>query len=127
MTGKETDILGNADVTFTSLNQANGALVVHLTGVPVPAPYDIILLGPADVAPFGSYAWAVVSDPFELSLFVLARNITTFYAKYNATVFQELEALGFDTFLNTPIPTIQDGCPEYTTQDLAACDGEFGV
>jgi len=127
VTGAETDILGWAGATFTSLNEASGALVVNLNGVPVPAPYDIILLGPANVPPFGSYAWAVVSDPFELSLFVLARNATTFNALYNATVFDELEKLGFNTLLNTPIPTFQDGCPEYTTRDLASCDGEFGA
>ena len=125
--GKETDILGWAEATFTSINEVAGSLAVFLTGVPVPAPYDVILLGPPTNGPFGRYEWAVVSDPFELSLFVLARNTTVFNLYYNKTVFLTLEALGFDTFLNTPTPTVQDGCPEYSETDLALCNGEFGA
>lgn len=125
--GKETDILGWAAATFTSISDVAGSLSVHLTGVPVAAPYDVILLGPPTNGPFGKYEWAVVSDPFELSLFVLARNTTAFNLYYNQTVFATLEQLGFDTFLNTPTPTIQDGCPAYAETDLDACNGEFGA
>jgi len=126
VTGAETDILGWAAVNFTSLNTANGALVVNLHGVPVPAPYDIILLGPKTYGQFGSYQYAVVSDQLEISLFVLARDVNEFYAKYNQTVYDELEALGYDTWLNDPIQTFQDGCPVYTELDLSNCNSENG-
>ena len=124
--GKETDILGWASATFTSISEVSGSLAVHLTGVPVAAPYDVILLGPPTNGPFGKYEYAVVSDPFELSLFVLARNTTEYNLYYNQTVFLALEELGFDTLLNTPTQTVQDGCLEYSEVDLDACNGEFG-
>jgi predicted transcriptional regulator len=57
----------------------------------------------------------------------LARDVNEFNAKYNQTVFDELEKLGFDTLLNTPIPTFQAGCPEYSETDLSYCNGEFGA
>jgi hypothetical protein len=125
--GKETDILGWASYRQLSLETAAGDLVVHLTGVPVPAPYDIILLGPTSHGLYGQYEYAVVSDPFQLSLFVLARNVSKFNLLYNQTVFNELEALGFDTFLNMPEATEQIGCPEFSETDLSYCNGEFGA
>ena len=120
VTGAETDILGWAAINRTTLNTASGALQVNLNGVPFPAPYDIILLGPASYGPLGAYQYAVVSDQLEFSLFVLARDPADFNRRYNATVFTELEALGFDTILNTPIQTFQDGCPTYIETDLSA-------
>jgi hypothetical protein len=54
--------------------------------------------------------YAIVSDPFEAFLFVLARNVTQFNAVYNASVYAELMNLGFDGPLNSPISTIHDGC-----------------
>ncbi len=88
----------------------------------IPAPYDIILLGPESYGPYGAYEYAVVSDPFEISLFVLVRDVKTYFKKYNATVFSELEALGFTRFINKPRLTTQDGCPEYSETDLWTCD-----
>ena len=110
----------------TTLNTASGALTVNLDGVPFPAPYDIILLGPATYGPFGAYQYAVVSDQLEFSLFVLARDVAEFNQKYNQTVFDELEKLGFDTIINSPIPTIQVGCPTYIETDLSNCNSENG-
>ena len=127
VTGAETDILGYAIANRTGLDEVSGGLAVILTGVPVPAPYDVILLGEPTFGDYGTYQWAVVSDPFELSLFVLARDVAEFNAKYNQTVFDELEKLGFDTLLNTPIPTVQAGCPVYSETDLSYCNGEFGA
>ena len=82
---------------------------------------DIILLGPPTFGEFGLYEWAVVSDPFELSLFVLARDVKTFFTRYNATVFSELERIGFNRLLNHPRQTVQDGCAPYSETDLWTC------
>ena len=103
-TGSFKQILGFA--TFTP--NAPGELSVYLQGVPVPAPYWVLELGPVNAA--GFYDYAIVSDPFEAFLFVLARNVTAFNQVYNASVYAELMNLGFDGPLNSPIPTIHDGC-----------------
>jgi len=41
---------------------------------------------------------------------VLARNVTQFNNVYNASIYAELLNLGFNGPLNSPIPTIHDGC-----------------
>ncbi len=83
------------------------ALTVHLQGVPFPAPYWVVLLGPTIN---NQYDWAVVSDEFAISLFVLARNVTEFQANYQASVLNRLNGLGFNQFYNTPIPIPQTDC-----------------
>lgn len=88
---------------------APAALTVHLQGVPVPAPYWIVLLGEPET-PDGVYTYSIVSDPFELSLFVLARDIDEFNTKYKAEVYAKLDKLGFNEVWNTPLPTLQAGC-----------------
>ena len=55
----------------------SGALTVHLQGVPVAAPYTVALLGPPTFNG-NQYQFAIVTDPFGLSLFVLARAPVTF-------------------------------------------------
>jgi lipocalin len=102
--GPEKEILGYATLT----KGAPGELDVYLQGVPVPAPYWVIGLGP--VNDDGFYDYSIVSDPFEAFLFVLARNVTTFYNVYNSSVYTELLNMGFNTGLNNPVSTFQDGC-----------------
>ena len=80
---------------------------MFLQGVPVGAPYWIFTLGNVTD---DKYEYAVVSDPLQLTLFVLARNVTTWYAKYNSSVYATLLAEGFNNFINTPVPTNQLGC-----------------
>ncbi len=128
MNGSYNGILGWAALNNrTGLTTADGSLSVYLqlpAPAPqgIPAPYDIILLGPSTFGEFGAYEYAVVSDPFEISLFVLARDVQSFYQKYNATVFAELEALGFTHFIDKPRQTTQEGCAEYSETDLWTCD-----
>jgi hypothetical protein len=92
-------------------NQQNaslpGELTVHLQGVPVAAPYWIVAIGPIEDE---KYQWAVVSDEFQISLFVLARNASTFGTIWNETVYSLLINEGFNNPLNHPVATIQDGC-----------------
>jgi len=58
------------------------------------------------------YQWAVVSDKYKLSLFVLARNVDEFHSIYNDKVLQILKDYGFTRIWNKPIETIQD-CSYY--------------
>ena len=128
VTGPQNGILGWASINKrTSLTTAEGGLTVYLQipaarGPPFPAPYDIVLLGPETYGEFGAYEYAVVSDPFALTLFVLARNYTTFFELYNATVIETLVRDGFVKIIDTPRPTVQDGCAEYSETDLWTCD-----
>lgn len=104
--GPERIIYGWADVA----NQSEpGQLFVNLQTVPLPAPYWVYQLGPATYN--GSmYEYSIVSDPLKLTLFVLARNVTTFMANWSATVMSTLTNLGFTNILNIPILTPQTNC-----------------
>ena len=111
VTGPEREIFGWAQATNTS---APGELTVHLqnTGpINFGAPYWIFELGPTVNGVNGSeYAYSVVSDPFHLTLFVLARNLTDFAVSWSAGVLDRLTAAGYTNFLNTPSATVQEGC-----------------
>lgn len=89
-----------------------GQLTVHLQGTgSFGAPYWIFELGPIGLYNgTAQYDYAIVSDPFLLTLFVLARNTTEFANLYQAPVLSALKAAGYTTFLNTPIATVQEGC-----------------
>ena len=54
------------------------------------------------------YEYSVVSDEFEASLFVLARNPADFSARFNTTVLADLKKLGFTKKVNEPLPLYQD-------------------
>jgi lipocalin len=89
--------------------QQPGELTVHLQTTNFPAPYWIYELGPATYN--GSlYEYSIVSDPFKLTLFVLARNLSAFAEIWQAGVLAHLTALGFTNFLNTPLATVQENC-----------------
>jgi lipocalin len=120
---------------------AAGELTVHLQTTNFPAPYWIYELGPqtyngssyqgfqkysnasertnkipaikTSVQNTGLYTYSIVSDPFHLTLFVLARNLTDFYENYQDSVLQTLKEAGYTNFLNTPSQTIQENCTYY--------------
>ena len=99
-------VLGWAD---TSNISEPGELTVHLQTTDFPAPYWVYELGPPTYN--GTlYEYAVVSDPLKFTLFVLARNLTTFATTWASGVLQRLQDAGYTEFWNTPVPTIQDGC-----------------
>jgi apolipoprotein D and lipocalin family protein len=105
-TGPERQILGWA--AMDSPTQP-GQLTVSLEGTGFPAPYWVYELGPATYN--GSlYEYSVVSDPFQFTLFILARNITRFMNEYSDGVLDRLRMSGFTQFYNTPIMTPQSGC-----------------
>ena len=128
VTGAYDGILGYAVLNNrTGLGTADGSLSVYLqlpAPAPqgIPAPYDVILLGPATFGPYGQYQYAVVSDPLEVSLFVLARDVDLYYGQFNATVMETLRKDGFINPINEPRMTIQQGCAPYSETDLWTCD-----
>lgn len=93
-------------------NMFPGQLSVHLEGVPHDSPYWIYDLGPIKN---GQYEWALISDPTMLSLFVLARNVDTFYNEYNNEVLSILKNYGF----NDLVTVSHENC-EYAPLNLNA-------
>ena len=69
-----------------------GQLTVHLDGVPQDAPYWVYDLGPKQN---NKYEWSLVSDPLFLSLFVLARDVDSFYENYDDEILSLLDNYGF--------------------------------
>ena len=76
-----------------------------ISAAPFPAPYWVLELGPENAQ--GMYDWAIVSDNLSLFLFVLARDVETFKAKYDAEVQAILKELGF-TGQTAPIATYHE-------------------
>lgn len=85
---------------------SGGYLTVQLKDLPE-APYWVIELGPI-VNNF--YDYTIVSDNLRLSLFVLARNVTTFFNLYNEQVLLSLDKFRFTNKLNSPITVDQTNC-----------------
>lgn len=83
---------------------------MYLNGVSFGFQYWVIAVGPATYGAAGLYQFAVVSDPMQLSLFVLARNVNNYMATYDAGVQAMLASAGFNTEINTPLPTMQTNC-----------------
>ncbi len=82
--------------------------------------YWIVQLGPETYGPEGLYQYSIVSDPSGESLFVLARNATDFKINYDAEILQYLDKLGFNTLINKPRATVQDGCkPVFNTDEYS--------
>ena len=78
--------------------------------MPVDGPYYVYALGPIVS---GQYQWAVVSDPFMLSLFILSRDHATFVAKYEQDVLALVASLGFTSSLSKPVQVKQGGDCKY--------------
>jgi lipocalin len=84
-----------------------GQLKVHFDSdeaAPFDAPYWVLALGPVNVD--NQYDWAIVSDNFSAFLFVLARDVATYNAKYKDEVMSMLDDLGFKG-RTAPIETYQ--------------------
>lgn len=102
--GPERPVYGWADVENASEPHH---LTVYLQTANFPAPYWIYQLGP-NIS--GQYQYSIVSDPFKLTLFVLARNVTDFADRWNTDVSMWLYDNGFTRTINSPITTTQNGC-----------------
>jgi len=71
------------------------------------APYWIYDLGPIEN---GQYQYAIVSDPKQRTLYVLARDVDDFMERYDKIVLQTLQEMGFTKSFNEPLLTNQDDC-----------------
>ena len=81
-----------------------GKLMVHFSSsdaFPFDAPYWVVSLGPVVN---NQYDYAIVTDNLSLYLFVLTRDVATYYAKYDADVQKQLTAFGFSG-LTKPVQT----------------------
>jgi lipocalin len=93
-------------IAYYDDGNSGGQLTVQLANLP-PAPYWVVELGPIEN---DMYQYSIVSDDKKLSLFVLARNVSEFNEKYDTIVLKQLDDLGFNTYINKPIPVNQDNC-----------------
>ena len=89
-----------------------GELSLVLEGVPHKASYRICAVGEPTF--YGKYhQYSVVTDDTGFSLYVMARNITDFFVRYDAEVHQVLSKLGY-TGIWAPKKNKQDSsCPMY--------------
>jgi lysozyme C len=69
-----------------------GKLTVHLEGVPVDSPYWIIKLGEIKE---NQYQYSIITTPSGISLWVLVRDITSFFELYNTEVIDFLTEYNF--------------------------------
>ena len=99
--GPSQNITGYAVTT-----QEPGQLIVYFPGNP-PGPYWVIKIGPIIN---DEYQYSVVSDPYMLGLYVLARNVDEYYENYNDEVQDFLNESGFNALYNSPVQVIHDGC-----------------
>lgn len=80
--------------------------------------YWIIDVGDIDTSTTNQlqqYPWAIVSTPFQLLLFVLARDVDEFRSKYEEKVLDRVADLGFTSFFNKPLETFQSSSPNSTS------------
>ena len=93
---------------YYETGNSGGELTVDLEGTPFPAPYWVIELGPIvdDL-----YDYAIVSDDKQISLFVLARDVSLFLTQYNDAVLDSIYDFGFNAVYNMPKLVNQTDCP----------------
>ena len=69
-----------------------GKLTVHLEGVPIDSPYWVIKLGEIKE---NQYQYSIITTPSGISLWVLVRDITSFFELYNTEVIDFLNEYNF--------------------------------
>ena len=116
--GPEREIYGWAAADSTA---EPGQLTVHLEGTgSFGAPYWVYELGPLGAGD-GLYRYSIVSDPLKATLFVLALNVSAFYARWPVAVRATLAVRGFTGFLPPPLAPVLSGC----TYLLEGCGGQL--
>eukprot|EP01031_Cornospumella_fuschlensis_P025338 gene25338-30597_t len=79
--------------------------------------YWAIALGdPEPDKPNNPYPWAVVSQPFGLMLFILARNVELFRERYENEVLKLVKKKGFIFPFNKPLETYQESNCQYAPE-----------
>jgi lysozyme C len=90
---------------YTNVSEP-GKLTVHLEGVPVDSPYWVVKLGEIKD---NQYQYSIITTPSGVSLWVLTRNIQTFFELYNKEV---VEFLNEYEFVYTK--TVHENCNDPT-------------
>lgn len=90
--GKDNDIQKINGYGYYKNISEPGKLTVHLEGVPVDSPYWIIKLGEVKNE---EYQYTIITIPSGISLWVLVRDITTFFELYNKEVIAFLDNYNF--------------------------------
>ncbi len=70
-----------------------GQLTVHLDGVPVDGPYWVVKLG--EVVD-DQYQYSIITTPSKISNWIITRNISNFYEKYDKEVTNYLNENNYD-------------------------------
>ena len=68
----------------------------------------VVKLGPASFGKKNLYQYAVVTDNFQIGLYVLARDVNNFRSQYDKEVLSWLAENGFTHFYNKPVATVQN-------------------
>ncbi|XP_002165249.3 outer membrane lipoprotein Blc isoform X1 [Hydra vulgaris] len=71
------------------------------------ANYFVVKLGNPTFGTQGLYEYAIVTTPFRLTTWVLARDPQSFFANYQKEVKDYLKYNGYNWFWNKPTPTVQ--------------------
>lgn len=74
--------------------------------------YWIVRLGEIEDGQ-SQYPWAIVSVPFQTSLFILARDVDEFKRKYEADALVLVRELGYKYFFNKPLETVHSAECKY--------------
>lgn len=74
--------------------------------IPIKGFYWIVEVGDIDLTS-GLYQWAIVSVPFQVELFVLARDVDVFNSEFEEEVLNKVEDFGFTYFHNKPVKVFQ--------------------
>lgn len=78
-----------------------------------PGDYWVLAVGPVTDTADGTYPWAVVSTPFLISLFILARDVERFRSTYQVPVLDLAKQKGFTNIFNKPLETFQGSICQY--------------
>jgi len=90
----------------------------------LPGFYWIVALGPVVN---NKYEWSVVSAPFRLALFILARDVDKFRSTYEKDVLARVHGLGFTWAFNKPLPTYQDALNCHYLDRVLEVEVELGT
>lgn len=104
--GELEQVMGTATNDNPKEDPGKFSLVFDNMPTPVPGSYWIVKVG--DI-PEGEdkYPWAIVSAPFQVMLWILARDVDSFGENYEQELLNVVEELGFTYFFNKPIKTFQ--------------------
>ena len=111
-TGEFVQGIGRATNNHFQDSPGEFRLTMDKSVLPFAGFYWIVKLG--DIEPgYTEYPYAIVSVPFQTSLFILARDVDEFRMKYKDVVLQLVKDMGYTYFFNKPIETYHSAACNY--------------